>query len=515
MNYLTFFFSMLLIIGSKCLASDLGFRFRDGKCVNSQEEIGLNPSFFGPCSDLRGVTLYNLNFEGVDFSGSQFSSSDLQRISFKRANLTGVNFERAILLGVNFDESQVHMVNFQRTTLRKVSFSEADIQKSSFVDSDLRANDLNYVRIEECDLTRANFSEAQLEEIEIQNSKLIDTNLENANLRKSKIESSQLVRTKFFGSNLELANISDAQGEDVNFLRASLKNAIIFKSKLIRSKLNAVALMNATISYTDFSHSVMKSTDLTGVHLQDVILKDVNYSARTKLPFSQEKAREFGMILSITKLVLILWDELNDYVRNFAEGLEKISEGEIKTVMSPSSETQFAGQYSLVDYDAVIHFNGKDGASSDVDLPESGQKAIVEYVQNGGTFIYGEWQAFAVKEGRYRFMRDTVLFSEKSIDEGAMTVTFSSDGMKSPIFNGLSNPVRVNLTNYNQGSVVPFEQNPVEVLATDSEGNPVIGTRKYGNGLVVGFSFTCTFRKMTCLNEESIRRLYSNAVFIR
>ena len=68
-------------------AGDLGFRYQNGQCVNSQGMAGLNPSFFGPCADLRGAILGHLNLDGIDFSGSQFTASDLQKSSLNNAIL--------------------------------------------------------------------------------------------------------------------------------------------------------------------------------------------------------------------------------------------------------------------------------------------------------------------------------------------------------------------------------------------------------------------------------------------
>lgn len=504
--------SVSIVIGAKAFAIDLGFRYQNGKCVNSAGQVGLNPSFFGPCSDLRGVTLHNLNLEGIDFSGSQFVSSDLQKISFKATNLTGVNFEGANLFGINFDEAQVHGVNFQQAILKNVTFSEARIQESSFANVDLRGNDLNYARFESCDLTRANFGQAQLGESEFLNSNLTETNFEKANLRKANFAGSRMLRANLSNSILDAAQLSSVQGDEVNLMNASLKNADLSHSTLIRAQLNRTNLTEANLSQTDFSQAGMKGTDLTGANFQGAIFKDATYSTRTKLPFSEETARNLGMLLIKVKAVLVLWDQLNDYVKNFASGLENISDGQIETTLSASSETQFAGQYSLVDYDAIIHLNGKDGASNDVDLPEAGQKALVAYVQNGGNFIYGEWQAYAVAANRYRFMRDLVLFARTSDRTAAMMITFSAEGMKHSLFYGLTNPVRIDGATYNLGSVVRFEQNPVTVLANNTDTNPAVGIRKFGNGQIVGFSFTCTYRDAMCLNQENVRRLYSNAV---
>src|SRR5262245_36174497 len=90
------------LLGSSSWAGDLGFRYTNGTCVNSQGDKGLNTNYFGQCSDFRGVTLAKFHLDGVDFSGSQFNSADLQRTTFNQTILNGVSFEGANLSGVEF-----------------------------------------------------------------------------------------------------------------------------------------------------------------------------------------------------------------------------------------------------------------------------------------------------------------------------------------------------------------------------------------------------------------------------
>src|SRR4051812_12057710 len=86
------------VLGAK--AEDLGFRYVNGKCVNSSNQEGLNPSYFGQCGDLRGTAIARLSFDNIDMSGTQFSSADLQKSTFKKAILVGVNFDETNLSGV-------------------------------------------------------------------------------------------------------------------------------------------------------------------------------------------------------------------------------------------------------------------------------------------------------------------------------------------------------------------------------------------------------------------------------
>ena len=61
---------VVTMAGPVSAQQDLGFRYRDGKCVNEAGEEGMNPEYPGECGDLKGANLAELPLDGVDFSGA-------------------------------------------------------------------------------------------------------------------------------------------------------------------------------------------------------------------------------------------------------------------------------------------------------------------------------------------------------------------------------------------------------------------------------------------------------------
>jgi len=115
-----FFIGTLFLSTSAVITGDMGFRYKDGKCINEQGQAGLNKGYFGQCSDLRGVILGRFNLDDIDFSGTQFMGSDLQLSSLNKTILIDVNFEGANLSGVEFANAKIQNANFKKSILKNV-----------------------------------------------------------------------------------------------------------------------------------------------------------------------------------------------------------------------------------------------------------------------------------------------------------------------------------------------------------------------------------------------------------
>ena len=67
---------------------------------------------------------------------------------------------------------------------------------------------------------------------------------------------------------------------------------------------------------------------------------------------------------------------------------------------------------SLTGFDAVIHFNGTTYSS---EMPNAGQNALVNFVQNqGGLYVSSEWNAYQISGGEMQNMRDLILLDRSS-----------------------------------------------------------------------------------------------------
>ncbi|MGE0615085.1 MAG: pentapeptide repeat-containing protein [Bacteriovoracia bacterium] len=489
------------------MAGDLGYRYRDGKCQNANGQPGLNPSYLGQCSDLRGVVLGRLNLNGIDFSGSQFIGADLQKSTFAQANLTATNFETAILSGIELDGTKLDRASFKGAVLKNVKLIDMHFVNNDFTGADFRGTDLTDVVATDSIFNKTNFSGAKLDGASFTGCKLEEANLSSATGAQAKFIDSGLTQASFTGamfrqgvfsrSTLERADLTGAVLE-----RADLRGVSFKGAKLRRVRAGGAALDNAMMDGADLHAADFRDSTLAKAKLAAAI-----FTKRSLLPLTTEEAQAAGMVLKRVQAVLLVLDVLNGtQTAAFAQYLTQGND-DIELTLTAVQETQFVG-VGIADADVVIHFNG---GTSGTDMPVAGQEAIVNFVKAGGRFIHGEWNAFELKNGRMAKMTDVTLFSSDSTS-GTRQVTLTAfDGQdKHPLAAGLTAPIRFSIGG-NLGPVRNFAENPVLPILKDDKGMPAVAMRKFEKGEVIGFYFNAGGNS-PFLADANIRRLYLNAI---
>ena len=102
---------------------------------------------------------------------------------------------------------------------------------------------------------------------------------------------------------------------------------------------------------------------------------------------------------------LIIWDVNDSNTQALATALTNAG---ITVTMSATNEIGYDGTNpSPAGFDAIIHLNG---TTYNTEMASAGQAALVAYVQNGGGFIHGEWNAYEILNSRMLAMRELTLF---------------------------------------------------------------------------------------------------------
>jgi hypothetical protein len=158
-------------------------------------------------------------------------------------------------------------------------------------------------------------------------------------------------------------------------------------------------------------------------------------------------------------------------------------------------------------YDAVIHLNG---STYSTEMPSAGQSALLNYVQGGGGFIHGEWNAYQIDDaGQMTAMTPITLLERTSGDNGTRTYTLSTSH---PVVANVSSSFSLAPAGYNIGSARSFSTDPSTVLATDEDGNDAIVVRSYGSGRVVGLSNAGNWNGYSILADTNMQQVYIDAV---
>ena len=248
---------MLAVAASRqSYAVDLGFRYQEGRCLNAQGVEGLNPSFFGPCADLRQMTLARAQLDDVDFSGSKFTDSDLRHTTFRHAILVGVDFQKTRMDGADLSGARLTKANFKHAQLSGARFAGASLSENSFAGADMAGMDFSYVPCADC-------------------------RFEQANLRAARLVGVRFERARLDHADLREANLTDAV----------LTGASLIQSNLDRAVLRAANFTNADLVMASLLGANLAKARLTGARLQNAV-----YDARTRLPFGDSEARTRAMV---------------------------------------------------------------------------------------------------------------------------------------------------------------------------------------------------------------------------
>ncbi len=200
--------------------------------------------------------------------------------------------------------------------------------------------------------------------------------------------------------------------------------------------------------------------------------------------------------------VLLIWDVLSDQTQALASALEAAG---LRVTLSATSETAYDGTNpSPAGFSAIIHL---DGTTYAVEMPPSGQSALVQFVQDGGGYLHGEWSAYETSNGGLAAMREVILLDRSSGSSSTLTLHDAAGVSEHPILANV--PASFSFgASYNIGPAHAFATNPVTVLMQDQSGSAAVAVREVGLGRVVGFSHAGNFGGAATLSDPNVQQLY-------
>ena len=157
-------------------------------------------------------------------------------------------------------------------------------------------------------------------------------------------------------------------------------------------------------------------------------------------------------------------------------------------------------------FDVVIHL---DGETYDDEMPLSGQNELVSYVQSGGGFIHGEWNAYQIDDlGEMSAMEPLTLIQRSDGDTASFTLFDVAAQAGHPILANVPSSFAVPTAGISEGPARYFSTDPSTVLMTDSAGNDAVVVREYMAGRVVGFHHAGNYGGYGPLGDPNMLQLY-------
>ena len=490
-------------------ARDLGFRYSNGKCVNAQGQTGLNPGFIGPCADLNQVIINRFDFGGVDLSGAQFNAADLQDSSFKGSNLTGAQLRGANLAGADFASAVLHATDFSGSSLVNAHLAAADFALADLSGADFTGDLLSYLDFGGSKLQGAKFQGAIMDHVRLQGADLAGANLTGVQLNAAILDGAQLTKT-----DLSRADLTAASLQNISAAGAIMRDTILRQSKLTQGSLTNANLRSAQIDGAILNDADLTGTDIRGASLKGAkvertIFTKVVYNPRTVLPFEASEAAALGMILGKGGTVLVIWDKDGGAsIPDFIKLKQALEDAGSEVTLSPQSNAVFDGTMDLNPYSAVFHVP----IDYQEDMPQGGQKALVDFVHKGGTYIGTQWSSYMVgNENLLTTMQDLVLFTYSTANADERKYSFAEGDASHPLLTGLVQGVGVNCEQATM-KLRGFTANPAQVLVHDQSGFPMVAVRSLGAGKIVNFSWALHLVASSCFDSTTGKQLLLNAV---
>ena len=204
--------------------------------------------------------------------------------------------------------------------------------------------------------------------------------------------------------------------------------------------------------------------------------------------------------------VLLIYDTNDANTQALVAALEA---GGATVTLSDTDETGYDGTNpDPTAFDTVLHLNGTTYSS---EMPTAGQDALVDFVDDGGGFIHGEWCAYEYGNGRMANMRDLILFDRDSGQEGSITVTAVAGYETHAVLDYVPDSFTFN-AGQNEGYVYYFGVDEPEVIMTDNYGYDAVAVREWGQGRIVGFHHSGNYGGYDTLSDTNIQQLYLGAV---
>jgi uncharacterized protein YjbI with pentapeptide repeats len=234
------------------------------------------------------------NLTRINLGGNRLSGW-----SFAEQNLTQANFGNAILEGASFRDANLANAKFYLATWQNADFTGADVRQADFKSSNLslaqlystatyQAGDLAGIRLDDLQLTGANFGGMNLTKARFADATLSNADLSHANLASAVFQHTKLPRASLTHANASGANFYAADFYGADLSHANLSGAFFEGAKVTSANFTGADVRQARLAFSiGFTFAQLSSTanyqarDLRGVTLDLMDLARAEFSGQS------------------------------------------------------------------------------------------------------------------------------------------------------------------------------------------------------------------------------------------
>ena len=383
---------ILCFLSPFLFSDDLGYRYKNGKCLDAGGKEGLNPNYIGECGNLAGKIMDSADLQGKNLKGADFSKASLKKANLSGAMLTGSKLNDALLNEAVFTGANLSGAFFKKADLTKASFvnciaDNVTFQGAKLVEAGFPATQLSFSNFSLSDVSGANFTKAVLTESNFDRAVMAKTIFKEANLENGNLSSAKAKESSFEGANLAEATMDGIEAE-----KASFKGAVLRGSKMVRGSFMKVNFRSARMEQADLELADLTAADLKGAILSEAkmkgtFLEGAKFSKSTMLPFTQEEALALGMTLIKNSKITLFYNTANLYDGDSGQGYSRSIRENIryKEDFAVTQATTGAELSTILDESGVFIwpiFNGQKVFDA------TAQVVIKKYLMNGGNVVF-------------------------------------------------------------------------------------------------------------------------------
>ncbi len=208
--------------------------------------------------------------------------------------------------------------------------------------------------------------------------------------------------------------------------------------------------------------------------------------------------------------VLIIWDNAGLGTPGLVQALENAG---LNVTLSDTDEISFTGKNpSLTNFDAVVHLNGTTYTGV---MTESGQQALVNFVNAGGGYLHTEWNAYEVAANTNAATLASIQTLSRVSGSEALGHDYSVITAHPVVANV---PTNFSTTGYCGGNIGVAVKGAT-ALATEAIFGDAVAVMEVGAGRIVGFAHAANYQNEDsdpseyCLADPNLLQLMVDSVY--
>ena len=263
----------------------------------------------------RNSALKNIRLdENSILKSTDFRDSILQDIEFDNVDCTNANFSNTKLIDIVFsDDTKLAgsvFYNADMTGLKKLGTQDStgnciDVSSSNFIKANMIHLDIQNVCFDNSDMQKVQLFDSK---IGYSSNRDCNTTFKFANIKEAVLSNCRINKCDFTNSNLSEATLSYSEIRFTHWNESRLHNTTFIESTINdchfeKSYCNNISLKGAIIKNTYFNHATMNMSDFSAAEFSDVFFDDAVCSGALFVGTTMKNTSFVRCILSNSRIV--------------------------------------------------------------------------------------------------------------------------------------------------------------------------------------------------------------------